>query len=156
MLNAAFFHVVDVFVFIIANLTNLLLAVMFLLRARGRSRVGNAFGWVSVSFGIPLLAVVVLNVLGVRPWWTVILPALMVAYDATEFALDFLLKFDFRHSRWLGLYLGLYYLALMGMIGYSFAVGKPLGFITLATYFISLAATKYSFSRAGHGEKEKK
>lgn len=140
-------RLVDLSVFIIANLTNLLLTAMFLHRARGRSNTGNIFGWVSVALGIPLIAVIILNALGTRPWWTIVLPALMVAYDAAEFLLDFILKFDFRHSRWLGPYLGLFYLALMGMIGYAFAVGKPFGFITLVTYFICLAATAYSQSR---------
>jgi hypothetical protein len=144
------FQLIDLSVFAIANLTNLLLAAMFLFRARGRSKVGSAFGWAAVVLGIPLLAAVALNALATRPWWTVALPALMVAYDAAEFLLDFVLKFDFRHSRWIGPYLGLYYLALMGMIGYAFAVGKPFGSITLATYFINLAATAYSYAHVGH------
>jgi len=141
------FQLIDLSVFAIANLTNLLLAAMFLFRARGRAKVGSAFGWAAVVLGIPLLAAVALNTLATRPWWTVALPALMVAYDTAEFLLDFVLKFDFRHSRWIGPYLGLYYLALMGMIGYAFAIGKPFGFITLVTYFVSLAATAYSQSR---------
>jgi hypothetical protein len=101
--------------------------------------------------GIPLLALTVLNGLEGRPWWTFVLPGLLVLYDAVEFVLDHLLKFDFRHSRWLGPYLGLFYLALMGMIGYTFVLGKLFGFITLATYFVNLAATAYSYARVGHG-----
>jgi len=144
-------HIIDLVVVIIANLTNLLLAVMFLYRARGRPRIGNGFGWGAVLLGIPLLVVIVLNVLSGRPWWTVVLPGLLVLYDLVEFGLDHVFKFDFRQSRWLGPYLGLYYLALMGMIGYSFASGKLYGFITLATYFINLAATAFSFNRMKHG-----
>lgn len=144
-------HLVDLVVVIIANLTNLLLAVMFLFRARGRSRLGNGFGWVAVFLGIPLLAVIVLNALSGRPWWTLVLPGLLVLYDLVEFGLDHVFKFDFRRSRWLGPYLGLYYLALMGMIGYSFATGRLYGFITLSTYLINLAATAFSFSRVRHG-----
>jgi hypothetical protein len=142
-----FFRTIDLSVIVIANLTNLLLAVMFLFRARGRPGIGSAFGWGAILLGIPLFGVVILNTLAGRPWWTVVLPALMVAYDVVEFLFDFLLKFDFRHSRWVGPYLGLFYLALMGMIGYAFAVGRPYGFITLATYFVSLAATWYTQSR---------
>ena len=51
----------------------------------------------------------------------------------------------------LGPYLALYYLGLLGMIGYAFGAGKLYGFITLATYFLNLAATGYSYSRVGHG-----
>jgi hypothetical protein len=145
------FRIIDLSVFVIANLSNLLLAVMFLLRSRGRPKVGSAFGWGAVVLGIPLLASVVLNALGVRPWWAFVLPGLLVLYDAVEFLFDYVLKFDFRHSGWLGPYLGLYYLALMGMIGYTFAVGKPYGFVTLVTYFINLAATAWSYARVQHG-----
>ncbi len=143
--------IIDLSIFIIANLTNLLLAAMFLFRARGRSKTGSAFGWGAVVLGIPLLAAAALNVLGGRPWWTYALPGLLVLYDLVEFVLDYLLKFDFRHSRWLGPYLGLYYLALMGMIGFTFAVGMSYGFATLITYFINLAATALSYNRVQHG-----
>jgi len=93
----------------------------------------------------------VLNALGGHPWWTSVLPGLLVLYDAVEFLLDYVLKFDFRHSHWLGPYLGLYYLALMGMIGYTFLIGKSFGFVTLITYFINLAATAFSYARVQHG-----
>jgi hypothetical protein len=123
VIDPALFRTIDLIVFVIANLTNLLLAIMFLFRARGKAKSGSAFGWSAVILGIPLLAVVVLNALGDRPWWTFIQPGLLILYDAVEFGVDYLVKFDFRHSRWLGPYLGLYYLALMGMIGYTFTVG---------------------------------
>jgi len=142
---------IDLAVFVIANLTNLLLALMFLFRARSKPKIGSTFGWAAVILGIPLLTAVGLNALAERPWWALVLPGLLVAYDLVEFLIDHVIKFDFRHSRWLGPYLGLYYLALMGMIGYAFAIGKSYGFITLITYFINLAATAYSYSRVRHG-----
>jgi hypothetical protein len=145
------YQTLDISVFIIANLTNLLLAIMFLLRGGDKPKLGSGFGWVAVALGVPLLAIDALNALGGRPAWAIILPALLVVYDVVEFIVDHLLKFDFRHSRWLGPYLGLYYLALMGMIGYTFAIAKPFGFITLVTYFINLAATAYSYARVRHG-----
>ncbi len=143
--------IIDISVFVIANLTNLLLALMFLFRGRGRAKTGSWFGWAAVILGIPLLAAAILNASAGRPWWSYVLPGLLILYDLVEFILDYLLKFDFRRSRWLGPYLGLYYLALMGMIGYAFAVGKPFGFVTLLTYFINLAATAWSFARVQHG-----
>jgi hypothetical protein len=39
------------------------------------------------------------------------------------------------------------------MIGFTFAIGRSFGFITLASYFINLAATAFSQSRNRlHGE----
>jgi hypothetical protein len=150
--NPTLFHTVDLLIFFIAILTNILLAVMFLFRAISKPKIGNGFGWGAVGLGIPLLIAAVINALGGRPWWAFVLPGLLVLYDAVEFILDFVLMFDFRHSRWLGPYLGLYYLALMAMIGYSFTIGRSFGFIMLAFYFINLATTSYSYTRIGHGE----
>jgi len=61
------------------------------------------------------------------------------------------LSLPFRSSRLLGPYLLLYYLSPMGMIGYAFLVSEAYGFITLATYFLNLLATWYSYCEVGHG-----
>jgi hypothetical protein len=75
----------------------------------------------------------------------------MTAYLAVEYMLDYRLKSNFRQTRWLGPYLLLYYLGLFALIGYAFLVDRAAGFITLATYFINLAATGFSYSRVRHG-----
>lgn len=144
-------QVIDLAVVIIANLANLLLAGMFLARAVGQTRTARLLGTGVVVLALPLAAAVVLNALNRREWWTVVLPGLLVGFCAIEYILDYLLKIDFRHTRLLGPYLLLYYAGLMGMIGYAFLVDKLAGFITLATYFVGLAATFYSFVRVGHG-----
>lgn len=140
----------DLIVVISANLMNLLLAGMFLLRARNKPKPGQTLGWIAVGLSIPLGAATVVNLLAGRGWPFWLLPLLAVAYCLVELLLDGILKIDFRHSRLLGPYLLLYYLGLMALIGYAFLVGKPHGFVTLITYFINLAATAYSYSRVGH------
>ena len=40
----------------------------------------------------------------------------------------------------------------MGMIGYSFLAFDRWGFVTLGSYFASLAATWYSYRQVGHGQ----
>ena len=142
---------IDLVVFIIANMMNLLLTIMFLFRAVGKPNVGNPFGWVAVALAVPLGVVVVLNLLGKRDWAFWVLPLVTVCYCLFELLLDGILKVDFRHNRLLGPYLLSYYLGLMAMIGYNFLASKPYGFVTLVTYFINLAATAYSYSRVGHG-----
>jgi hypothetical protein len=141
---------VDLAVVVIANLMNLLLMGMFLARAFGAPQLGHNLGSIVVVLGIPLAIAAALNAYRGRDWWLVILPALVVLYCAVEFALDYVLKIDFRNTSLLWPYLGLYYVSLMGMIGYAFLVGKTFGFVTLATYFVNLAATFYSFVRVGH------
>ena len=91
MRNAVDFRTVDIAVFVIANLVNLLLIGLFLSRAQGLERVESILGLVVMALALPLGAAV----------------------------------------------------ALMGMIGYSFSIGRPYGFITLGTYFLGLLATWY-------------
>lgn len=142
---------IDLLVFVVANLVNLLMIAIFLSRAQGWKGVERALGIVVIALAAPAALAVGLNLLGGREWWTIVLPALLVVFLALELVLDYILKLDFRRTRLLGPYLLLYYLALMGMIGYSFSIGKPYGFVTLVTYFLQLAATWYSYTKVGHG-----
>ncbi len=113
--------------------------------------MGHDLGTAVVLLAIPMAVAGGLNIAWRRDWWLVILPGLVVLYCAVEFTLDYILKFDFRSTPLLWPYLGLYYVSLMGMIGYAFLVSKPVGFITLLTYIANLAATLYSFAQVGHG-----
>jgi hypothetical protein len=97
---------------------------------------------------------VVLNALGRREWWAVVLPVLLAAYLILELILDYVLKLDFRNTRLLWPYLLVYYVAVNAMIGYTFLVDRAYGAITLATYLLGLLATWYSYSRVRHGQAE--
>jgi len=154
MLDRHVLRIVDLGVFVIANIINVLLVVMLMARARAmtrETRVEYVIGLAVVAMALPLAAAVVVNVIGRREWWSWALPLVTIAYLILEFVLDHALKVDFRHSGLLTPYLILFYLGQFAMIGYSFAVGKPYGFITLVTYFINLAATFYSYARVRHG-----
>jgi hypothetical protein len=141
----------DLVVVIIANLLNLILSLIFLNRVFGRAAWEHWLGYGTLIMALPLTIIAIANLVGRRSWAFWVLPLVMVAYLTVEFVLDYWLKFNFRQSAWLGPYLLLYYLALFAMIGYAFLAGKPYGFVTLATYFINLAATFFSYARAGHG-----
>ena len=43
-------------------------------------------------------------------------------------------------------------LAQWALIGYTFLTNPIYGAVTLVTYFISLAATAYSYRKIGHGQ----
>jgi len=141
---------VDLTVFSLANLMNIIMVLIFLARAMGMARI-NIIGVIWVAFIVVLSIVVFLNVGGRREWWTIVLPSLLIAFLILEIILDYILQIDFRSTRLLGPYLLLYYLALFGMIGYSFQIGKKFGFVTLVTYFINQIATFYSYFQVGHG-----
>jgi hypothetical protein len=145
------FRIIDTAIFIIANLVNLLLVGIFLSRPNGLKRVEYILGLIVVAMLLPVGIAVMLNILGKREWWTIVLPLILLSFLVIELLFDYILKLDFRKTKLLGAYLLVYYLALMAMIGYSFLIGKLYGFITLSTYFLNLFATWYSYSKVSHG-----
>jgi len=142
---------VDLVVFICANLFNLFIFFIMLSRPFGLERLERVVGILNLLLVIPLTIAVILNFNAGRDWWTYVLPLVMIAFLIVELLLDYVLQIPFRETRLLWPYLALYYLSAWMMIGYTFLVSKPCGFITLVTYFISLAATAYSYSQVGHG-----
>jgi len=122
-------------------------------RPKRLDRLERILGIVSITLVLPLSIVVIFHVKNQASFWMVVLPFLMIAFLVFELILDYLLKFEFRKTRWLGLYLLVFYAAQWGMIGFGFLVDRISGFITLLTYLISLAATAFSYKKVGHGEK---
>ena len=151
MIEKLDFRIIDLAVFILANLLNLLLIGIFLSRPSGLEKLENILGLITVALILPVGAVILLNTLAKREWWTVVLPSVLMLYLIIELLLDHILKLDFRHTSLLWPYLLVFYVALMAMIGYSFLIKRSYGFVTLGTYFLSLLATWYSYSKVGHG-----
>lgn len=134
-----------------ANIFNLLAAAVFLARAGGFRHTEWLLGLFVVALGLPAALAVAANIIANRELWTILLPAFLFCYCALEFVLDYLLKLDFRKTRFLSVYLGVFYRASLAIIGYSFGVGREYGFLTLATYWAGLPAMWYSHSQVGHG-----
>ncbi len=135
----------------IANIFNLLVMGVFISRAIGYKRVEWIFGIITVLLALPLGIGIIANITAKREWWTIILPFFLLCYCVLEFVLDYAMKSDFRNTGYLWIYLAVFYLGAIAMIGYSFGVSKTSGFITLATYFMGFIAAWYSYSQVGHG-----
>ena len=142
--------VLDLAMVSLANVANLLMVALFIVRARGQPRVAKYYvGVPLLILGIPIGWIDVTNWLQGRPWWTFTLPLFLLAFLVLELILDYARRTEFRRTRIVGPYLGVYYVGFMLMIGYSFLADRTLGFVTLATYFAMLAATAYYFA-SGH------
>jgi xanthine/uracil/vitamin C permease (AzgA family) len=141
----------DGLIVVAANIFNLLVTAVFLTRAAGLRRAEWFLGLLVAALALPAAAAFTVNVLNNRELWAIILPAILFSYCVLEFVLDYVLKSNFRHTRFLAVYLAVFYLASFAMIGYSFGVAKQYGFITLATYLAGLLAAWYSYLKAGHG-----
>jgi len=141
---------VDFATIAIANLFNVIMVVVFLLRTMQTGHL-QVVGIIWMAFIVALAITVIQNIKAKRGRWFIVLPILMGIFLIVEVVLDYIAKYDFRSTSVLGPYLLLYYISILGMIGYSFLVGKKYGFITLATYFISQFAALYSYIKVGHG-----
>jgi len=141
------YRAIDITLFTIANLVNLLIVGIMLSRPRGLARLEHTLGIVIVAMIVPVGIAVILNIVGKREWWAIVLPLLLISFFVVSLMLDYILKLDWRNTALLWFYITIYYLASIGMIGYSFSIDKPYGFITLITYFMALFATWYAHSR---------
>lgn len=144
------FQTADRIVVALANLLNLVMVPVFLMRTLGVQHP-QVVGLLWVASILVLAVVIIFNIRNRRVWWAVILPSLLGLFLVTEVALDFILKYEFRNTSLLAPYLLLYYVSILGMIGYAFATQKRYGLITLATYFLSQFAALYSYIKVGHG-----
>jgi len=72
------------------------------------------------------------------------LPAPFILFAVAELLFDYVLGIDWRQTVYLWPMITLYYVSLMGLMGYAFSLGLIYGFITLAAYFLNLLATWYS------------
>ena len=143
-------QVLDLSLFAIANLFNLLVAGIFLSRTRRLARAEYLLGLLVMALAVPVAIAATLNALAEREWWAIVLPLPLVLFCLIELLLDYVLKLDFRNTVLLWPYLAVYYLAQWAMIGYSFGVDRVFGFVTLGTYLLCLVVTAYAFSRGGH------
>ena len=142
---------IDISVVVFANFFNLAIAVIMLSRVKQWGRLEYVLGLLTSLGVIPVGWALFSNMHAGRSSWMVILPGVVMLFLVIEFLLDYVLKSDFRHTRWVGAYLLVFYLAQWAMIGYGFLADSTYGFVTLITYFISLAATGYSYKKVGHG-----
>jgi hypothetical protein len=96
---------------------NLLIVAIMLSRPLGRKDLERKLGLAVVACALPVGLAVVLNALGGREWWAVVLPLPLLLHFGVELFLDYVLRFEFRKTRWLGPYLLIFYAGQMGMIG---------------------------------------
>ena len=150
MLSRLSATVTDRIVFAITNLFNLLMVAIFISRVRGVVHPpGVVMIWVVCILLLTL--VVMCHLKWKRSLWEILLPVLFIVFLMLEVVLDYILNLEFRSTWLLGPYLLLYYLSIMGMVGYTFRIGKKYGAITLVTYFLSQIAAIYSYVNVGHG-----
>lgn len=129
---------IDLAVVYLANLINVIMTILFTVRAFDLSQVVYALGIVVMIMGFALGYVAFLNKKNKRNKWEVYLLIPIFLFFVVDLFLDYLFPFDFRSTAIAGPYILLYYIGLWGLVGYSFRFDKKWGFVTLATYFLNM------------------
>jgi len=137
---------IDQMVVLIANLINLVLVAIFICRKLVFQRLEYFLGIGLILLIFPVAFAVYLNLKEKRNRFLVLLPIPLILFLLVELFFDYIFHLPFRETNLLWLYLGVYYLGLLGMIGYAFVVRKMYGYMTLVTYFLNLLATWYAHS----------
>jgi hypothetical protein len=134
----------DLGLFLIINLFNLLTTVILLARMRGMAQLEYNLGLINLAMIVPVGAIIILNFMNQRKWWTTVLPLLFLVFLVLELVFDYILKLNFRETQLLWPYLMLFYVSQFAMIGFSFSAKKKYGYVSLVTYFILLLTTLYA------------
>lgn len=129
---------------------NLLIAGMFVARVH-RPSIARPLGFTGTGMAVPLAGAAVVASVGGGEAWDVALPLVFVGFAVVEVLVDAVLDVEVRESRWLWPYLMSFYLGQWAVIGAAFRASEMGGFVVLASYFVCLGATAYSYRRVGHG-----
>jgi hypothetical protein len=129
---------IDLIVVFTANLINVIMALLFVVRIYNLSQVEDIFGIVVMIMGFGLGYIAFVNWRNKRDKWETYLLIPVFLFFIVELLLDYILNYDFRNTMLVGPYILFYYVALWGLIGYAFRFNKKWGFLTLATYFLNM------------------
>lgn len=141
-----------------ANLLGALVAVVFsasailvfLFRLMGKPRLGHWIGYLEMLLAIPLVFLLVIAPQLQRPALYYLQVGLLLAWLLVEAVLDYLLKLDFRKSRWMVIsYIVLFFAGTGGMLGVAAYAGR--GWTIVAGILFLLMAVLAFVQRAVTG-----
>ena len=136
---------IDLTVVYLANLINILIAILFLARMSDLTAVENILGVAVITMGFVLGYIAYLNKMNRRDKWETYLLIPIFLFMIVELILDYILVMDFRSTIIAGPYVLLYYIGAWGLIGFSFRFEKKWGFATLVTYFVMMILSIYPY-----------
>ena len=137
----------DLILVIAAVLFHLSIVGVYIAQKKGRDKLVQLFGTITLLLGVPLAAVFGHYIISGEPQWKLISFGFIFLYLLTELLLDFVFKIDFRkmlvpHI----LYILLFYIAIIGFIRMSFAVSTTWGYAVSVAFWILLGALIYNLT----------
>jgi hypothetical protein len=124
--------------------------LIFTFRLTGHQKIeywlGILFLLTAIPLGYLLFTASGLN----RPILYYIQVGLMIVFIVVEFLLDYLLKTDFRHTRWMTIsYVTIFFAATGGMIGIASLAGKSWTIVSIILFLSMTVLAFYQRAKTG-------
>jgi hypothetical protein len=143
----------DLILVIAAVLFHLSIVGVYIAQKKGRDKLVQSFGAITLLLGVPLAIVFGHYIISGEPQWKLISFGFIFLYLLTELLLDFVFKIEFRkkplpHT----LYIILFYIAIIGFIRMSFAVSTTWGYAVSIAFWSLLGALIYNLAGQRKGK----
>ena len=133
----------SVFILSIINL-------IFIFRLQNQEVTEYWLGIVFMVSAVPLLYLIYTGVQLNRPTLYFIQLGIMIGFIILELLLDYIFKFDFRHTNWMVIsYVTLFFAATGGLIGLASQAGKSWTIISIILFFIMTGLAFYQRAKTG-------
>jgi hypothetical protein len=134
---------------------NLLIAGIFIAQKLERQKLTRTLGIIWLCLFIPLSVVFVHYLIAGCETWILVYFCFILFYMLVELLLDYVFKVEFRKNKITHIpYIILEYIALLGLIGISFAIDRTWGYIVSISFWILLGCLIYLYwGRKGSRDK---
>ncbi len=109
--------------------------------------------WMGIAFmlsAIPLVYLIITAVQFDRPTLYFIQLGIMISFIVAELFLDYILKVDFRHTKWMAIsYVMFFFAGAGGMIGIASQAGKHWTIVSIILFFIMTGLAFYQRAKTG-------
>lgn len=116
--------------------------LVFVFRLLGKPQWGHWLGYFEFLLAIPLVYLLVRAPQLQRPWLYYVQIGCMMLWLAVEALLDYLLKIDFRSTRWMVIsYVVLFFAGAGGLLGIASLAGRGWSIAAIVLFLIMAALT---------------
>lgn len=116
--------------------------LVFLFRLMGKPHFGYRFGFFEFFLAIPLLYLLVKAPASNRPTLYYIQIGAILLWLLVELLLDYILKIDFRHIRWMVIaYVMLFFAGSGGLLGLATLAGKDWSIVGIILFLVMAVLT---------------
>lgn len=116
--------------------------LVFVFRLLGKPQWGHWLGYFEFLLAIPLVYLLVRAPQLQRPWLYYVQIGCMMLWLAVEALLDYLLKIDFRSTRWMLIsYVVLFFAGAGGLLGIASLAGRGWSIAAIVLFLIMAALT---------------